>query len=69
MSYNINNFVISVLVIASINTIPVKIQEFNTSSMPSEERSTDVYSLTITTDPTEDGDSTHLNMSKYEEGN
>ncbi|KAL5238777.1 hypothetical protein ACI65C_006187 [Semiaphis heraclei] len=54
-------------IIASINTIPVKIQEFNTSSMPSEERSTDVYSLTITTDPTEDGDSTHLNMSKYEE--
>jgi len=68
MSYNINNFVISVLVIASINTIPVQIQDFNTSSIPPEERSTDVYTLT-TTDLIEDGKSTHLNMSKYEEGN
>jgi len=68
MFYNINStYVISVLVIIDVKTIPVQIQEFNTSSVPSEESSTDVYSLT-TTDSTGAGKNVHINMSNYEEG-
>ncbi|XP_060862715.1 uncharacterized protein LOC132939520 [Metopolophium dirhodum] len=52
--------------IVNIKTIPVQIQEFNTSSAPSEESSTDVYSLT-TTDSTGAGKNSHINMSNYEE--
>ncbi|XP_022166847.1 serine proteinase stubble-like [Myzus persicae] len=57
-------FILSIIV--DVKTIPVEIQELNTSILPPKERRTDVYSLT-TMNPIEAEKDSHLNMSNYED--